>query len=156
MKPFSAHFALFTIIFPSLFKDRRAKCTENGLACQIMPRIRSTEDQILTPTPTPDLLSRNFCLEPDLRWKFLLRRTWLGQKTAPTAIFQDFHSLSKGKQVALVRIHFSHPESDGKSADLGVGRERKISPKFFRPKFSMDVRAGCPSQNACFSRTSSA
>ena len=37
--------------------------------------------------------------------------------------FQDFHSLTKGNQVSLVRIHFSHPGSDGKSADVGVGVE---------------------------------
>ena len=30
--------------------------------------------------------------------------------------FQDFHSLSKGNQVSLLRLHFSHPESDGKSS----------------------------------------
>ena len=32
---------------------------------------------------------------------------------------QDFHSLSKGKQVSFVTLHLSHPESDGKSADVG-------------------------------------
>ena len=35
--------------------------------------------------------------------------------------FQDLHSLTKGNRVSLVRIHFSHPQSDGKSADVGVG-----------------------------------
>ena len=36
-------------------------------------------------------------------------------------------------------------------------RERKFSPKFFRPKsFRVDVRTGCPCQNALFSRIWSA
>ena len=35
--------------------------------------------------------------------------------------FQDFHSLAKGNQVSSVRIHISHPESDGKSSDIGIG-----------------------------------
>ena len=43
-----------------------------------------------------------------------------GQNLLPLQC-QDFRSLSKGNQVSLVRIHFSHPESDGKSADVGVG-----------------------------------
>ena len=40
--------------------------------------------------------------------------------------FQDCHSLSKGKQVSFVRIHFSHPESDGKSAYLWDGGGKMI------------------------------
>ena len=37
--------------------------------------------------------------------------------------FLDFHSLSKEHQVSLLRtrIHFSHPELDGKSSEVGVG-----------------------------------
>ena len=35
--------------------------------------------------------------------------------------FQSFHSLRKENRVSLVRIHFLHPESDAKSADVGVG-----------------------------------
>ena len=38
------------------------------------------------PPPTPEFLSKDFCLQPGLERKFLLRRTWSGQKTAPTAI----------------------------------------------------------------------
>ena len=35
--------------------------------------------------------------------------------------FQSFRSLTKGNKVSLMRIHLSHPESDGKSSDVGVG-----------------------------------
>ena len=42
-------------------------------------------------------------------------------KNCSRCSFQDFHSLTKGNQVSLGRIHFSHPESDGKSSDVGVG-----------------------------------
>ena len=45
----------------------------------------------------------------------------VGAETAPTAISRTFTPLSKGNQVSLVRIHFSHPESDGKWADVGGG-----------------------------------
>ena len=41
----------------------------------------------------------------------LTKENLVGAKTA----------LTKGNQVSLVRIHFSHPESDGKSADVGGG-----------------------------------
>ena len=78
----------------------------------------STADRIVT--PPMDFLSQDFCLQPGPRWKFLLRRTRSGQKLLPLR-FQHFHSLSKGKQASLVSIHFSHPESDGKSADVGGG-----------------------------------
>ena len=32
------------------------------------------------PPPALDFLSQDFCLQPRLEWKFLLRRTWSGQK----------------------------------------------------------------------------
>ena len=35
------------------------------------------------PPPTPDFLSKDFCLQPGLEWKFLLSRTWLGRKLLP-------------------------------------------------------------------------
>ena len=35
------------------------------------------------PPPTPEFLSKDFCLRPGLEWKFLLRRTWSGQKLLP-------------------------------------------------------------------------
>ena len=47
-------------------------------------------------------------------------------KTAPTANFKGFHSLTKGNQVSLVRIHFSPPESDGKLAGIGGGGRNGI------------------------------
>ena len=33
--------------------------------------------------PTPEFLSKDFCLQPGLEWKFLPRRTWLGPKLLP-------------------------------------------------------------------------
>ena len=44
-----------------------------------------------------------------------------GGKNCSHCSFQDFDSLTKGNQASLVRMHFSHPESDGKSADVGSG-----------------------------------
>ena len=35
------------------------------------------------PPPTLDFLSQDFCLQPGLGWKSLLRRTWSGQKLFP-------------------------------------------------------------------------
>ena len=51
----------------------------------------------------------------------ILRKTWSGKKNSHYS-FQDFKEgpVWKGKQVSLVRIHLSHPESDGKSSDVGV------------------------------------
>ena len=33
--------------------------------------------------PPESLYTEDFCLQPGLEWKFLLRRTWLGQKLLP-------------------------------------------------------------------------
>ena len=35
------------------------------------------------PPPTPEFLTKHFCLQPGLGWKFLLRRAWSGQKLPP-------------------------------------------------------------------------
>ena len=53
----------------------------------------------------------------------LTKENLAGPKTAPTTLCR-IHSLSKEYQVSAVRIFFSlhpHTESDGESADLGVG-----------------------------------
>ena len=73
------------------------------------------------PPPTLDFLSKDFCLQPGRGWKFLLRRTCCRGKNCSHCSLQSFHSLTKANQVSLVRIRFSHPESDEKSADVGVG-----------------------------------
>ena len=89
-------------------------------------RLSYTTSQIsgsdLTPAPNPEFLflCEDFCLQPSLNWKFLLRRTWSGQKCSHCN-FQNLHPLTKRNQVSLLRIHFSHPESDWKSWDVGVG-----------------------------------
>ena len=72
------------------------------------------------PPPTTEFLREDFCLQPGLRWKFLLRRTWSDENGSHCS-FQDFHSLTKENQVSLLRIFFSEPNSRGKSTDLGVG-----------------------------------
>ena len=56
--------------------------------------------------------------------EFLLRREPGRGKNCSHCNFQDFHSLSQGKKASLARIHFSHPETDGKSADVGGGGGR--------------------------------
>ena len=79
------------------------------------------EDPILTPTPSTEFLTMDFCVQPGLGQKFLLRRTWSGQqKNCSHCNFQDFHSLSKGNQVSLVRIHFAHPESEVVGTQAGT------------------------------------
>ena len=67
------------------------------------------------PPPTPDFLGKNFC--PGLGRKFLPKRTCYRGKHRSHCGLQGVHFCSKGKQVSLVRIHFSHPASDGKSTD---------------------------------------
>ena len=57
-----------------------------------------------------EFLSKDVCLQPRLKRKFLLRRTWSGQELPRN-------------QVSLVRTHFSNPESDEQSADVGGGVE---------------------------------
>ena len=61
------------------------------------------------------------CLQPGLGWKFLLRREPGRGRECSRCNLQDVHSLTKRNLVSLVRIHFSHSESDGKSADVGGG-----------------------------------
>ena len=74
------------------------------------------------PPPTPEILvPKDFCLQPGLERKFLLRRTWGRGKNAPTAVSRSFTPLLSENQVFLVRIHFSYPESDGKSEEVGRG-----------------------------------
>ena len=58
------------------FQDIDQKLRRNKLFSQ-------NEDRILFPTPTPDFLNEDFHLEPGRGWKFLLRRTWPGQKLLP-------------------------------------------------------------------------
>ena len=45
----------------------------------------------------------------------------VGAKNCSHFSFQDFHVLFEGNQVSLLRIHFSHPESDAKSTDVESG-----------------------------------
>ena len=52
--------------------------------------------------------------------EILTKENVVGARIAPTDL-HDFHSLTKGNQVSLVRIHFSHPGSDGKATDVGLG-----------------------------------
>ena len=52
--------------------------------------------------------------------EILTEENLVGAKNCSHCNFQDFHSLTRGNHVSLVRIHFSHP-ADGKSSDVGVG-----------------------------------
>ena len=62
---------------------------------------------------------RIFRRQPGLEWKFLLRRTCCWGKNCSHCSFQDFHSLSKGNQVSLVRTFLSEPGSKSKNSRLG-------------------------------------
>ena len=53
--------------------------------------------------------------------EILTKEHLVGAKTVPTAISRTFIPLLREASQALVRIHFSQPESDGKSSDVGVG-----------------------------------
>ena len=59
-------------------------------------------------------------LQPGLERKFPLGKTGRG-KICSHCNFWNFHSLTEGNQVSLVRIDFSHPESNGKASVVGVG-----------------------------------
>ena len=112
----------------SQLRNHVGKICHLGLWCFL-------EDQILRhPPPTREFLSKLFCLQPGLERKFLLRRTCCRGKNCSDCNFSDFYSLSKGNQVSLVRIHFSHPESDGKSADADQGESNMWLP--FRVAFA--------------------
>ena len=58
-------------------------------------------------------LLRIFRLQPGLEWKFSLRRTCCRGKNCSHCSLQDFHSLTKGNQVSLVRTFLSGPGSEG-------------------------------------------
>ena len=53
--------------------------------------------------------------------EILTKDNLVGAKTAPTAVSRTFTPLLNENRVPLVRIHFFHPESDGKSSDVGSG-----------------------------------
>ena len=77
------------------------------------------------PPPTPEFLTKDFCLQTSFDWHFLLRRTWSGGgggESCSHCCFQDFRSLSKEHQVSLLRILFSLPETDGNHQMLGSAR----------------------------------
>ena len=95
----------------------------HGLSPLLLAHPQNSQDQILTPPPTPEFLRKDFCLQPGLEWKVLLRRTWSGRKMLPLQ-FPELHSLTEGNRASFVRTLFSHPESDGKSSDVGVGGRR--------------------------------
>ena len=70
--------------------------------------------------------------------EILTKENLVGAKIVPTAVSKTF-TLSKGNQVSFVRIHFSHPESDGKSSDVGVGGRIGILISYRIPNFSGGV-----------------
>ena len=115
-----------TVSFLSRYGGYRSSTVANrGLKCHyahealFLERFPPDGERISTPTLNNSLV-RIFCLQPGLAWKFLLREPGRG-KSCCHCNFQNFHFLSKASRVSLVRTHFSHPESDGKSSDVGVG-----------------------------------
>ena len=74
------------------------------------------------PPPTPKFLTKNFCLDPGLKWKFLTRRSCSDQTFLPLQSGGHQSPLNfKGKKGILVRTHFPHPESDGKGGGAQIG-----------------------------------
>ena len=91
----------------------------------------------MDPHPQPqNSLLRIFRLQPGLERKFLLRRTWPGKKCSHCS-FHDFHSLSKGNQVSLVRTFLSEPGSKSKISRLG-GWGWKNDPDFLEKDAKRD------------------
>ena len=81
------------------------------------PRAHPLRIKFSPPPPAPEFLSKDFCNQVSNGNSY---RGEPGRgRNFSHCRFQDFNSLSKGSQVSLVRIHFSCPESDGKSADVG-------------------------------------
>ena len=58
--------------------------------------------------------------------EILTKVNLVGARTAPAAISRTFTPLLRETRFSLVRIHFSHPEPDGKSSDVGVGGRIRI------------------------------
>ena len=76
---------------------------------------RWMEDPLFTPT----CLARDFCMQPGL--KFLLRRTWSGQKIAPTAASRASAPMVRRIRFPQQGPFFLNQAQEEKSADLGVG-----------------------------------
>ena len=78
----------------------------------------------------PECLAKNFCHDVGLEGKVLLRWTSSDESSsdcAPLSSLQDLEDITLlSKQVSLVRIHASHPESDERSSDIGVGGRVRI------------------------------
>ena len=71
------------------------------------------------PHPTPEFLTKDFPSATRSQMEILTKENLVGAKAAPTAVSRDFHSLSKGNQVSLVRPFLSEPGSKSKNSRLG-------------------------------------
>ena len=71
------------------------------------------------PPPTPEFLSKDFPSATRPRTEILTKENLVGTKNCSHCSFQDFHSLSKGNQVSLVRTFLSEPGSGSKIGRLG-------------------------------------
>ena len=91
-----------------------------------------------------DFAAFRMAQEPNWNWKpessGLFFRNRIGTRTVRTIVqkpksepecwgrscsSQDVHALTKGSQVSLVRIHFSHPESDGISSGTNQDPDKR-------------------------------
>ena len=94
--------------------------SESANRCEKLVLVRSeavkSHSQTYMRIKPPEFL---FHLPPGLEWKFLLRRTWLGQNCSHCS-FLSFHSISKDNQVSLVRALLSAPGSKSRIGRLGV------------------------------------
>ena len=73
--------------------------------------------------PAPELLTKNFCLDPSLEQKLSPRSTSCQTKNCSHC---NITLLAKGKQVPFVRIHFPQPNFETQIENhqtLGVGVE---------------------------------
>ena len=98
----------------------------NELLFMLVPFALVVEDQMLTPFPTPEFLTKEFPFAARSRMETLTKENLVGAQNSSHCSFQDLHSLSKENQVPLVRTFFLSQVQKVKSEDLGVGCGKMI------------------------------
>ena len=80
---------------------------------------------LLKLNPLSEFLTKDFLLSASRSpMEILTKKDLVGAKNCSHCISQDFHSLCRENRVSLVRTFLSDPDSESKTADLGVGVEK--------------------------------
>ena len=83
----------FKYVDPPPSPSRMSSAQDGGGIYHLSRMEVMSEDQILTPTPTPDVLTKDFRLQPGLGWKFLLP----GPKSAKNCSHCNFQPPANGQ-----------------------------------------------------------